>query len=68
MFKLSDALRSTSRRAGGGKGGKPERTSGMTAEQLREAKESAGARAAASSNRERMVDIGRGNQQGRQGS
>jgi hypothetical protein len=38
------------------------------AEQTREAKESEEARSVGASNRERMVDIGRGNQQaGRQG-
>jgi hypothetical protein len=41
----------------------------QAAEQAREAEESRRARTAQASNRERMVDIGRGNQQaGRQGS
>ena len=41
---------------------------GRNAEQTREAKESEKAHSAEASNRERMVDIGRGNQQaGRQG-
>ena len=48
--------------------GKPEATHEVAAEQIREAKESEKARGAVASNRERMVDIGRGNQQaGRQG-
>jgi HSP20 family protein len=49
-------------------GGKPEPTHDVAAEQIREANESEKARGAVASNRERMVDIGRGNQQaGRQG-
>jgi hypothetical protein len=53
----------------GGRGGKPVPTHESTAEQVREAKERAEARDAEASNRDRMVDIGRGNQQtGRQGS
>jgi len=49
-------------------GGKPEPTHDVAAEQIREAQESAKARGAVASNREHMVDIGRGNQQaGRQG-
>ena len=49
-------------------GGKPEPTRDISAEQTREAEESRKARGAVASNRERMVDIGRGNQQaGRQG-
>jgi hypothetical protein len=51
-----------------GRGGEPRQTHGTTAEQAREARESEEARRAGPSNRERMVDIGRGNQQaGRQG-
>jgi ribonuclease I len=46
----------------------PRQTSEAAAEQTREAKESEKAHSAEASNRERMVDIGRGNQQaGRQG-
>lgn len=49
-------------------GGKPEPTHDVAAEQMREAHEAATARGAVASSRERMVDIGRGNQQaGRQG-
>ncbi len=49
-------------------GGKPEPTHNVAAEQAREAHEAEAARNAVASNRERMVDIGRGNQQaGRQG-
>jgi hypothetical protein len=68
-YKLSDALRPPRRPAGGDKGGKTRRTHEDTVEQTREAKESEGARRAEASIRDRMVDIGRGNQQaGRQGS
>ena len=49
-------------------GGKPEPTHDVAAEQAREAHEAETARNAVASSRERMVDIGRGNQQaGRQG-
>ena len=49
-------------------GGKPEPTHDVAAEQAREAHEAETARGAVASNRERMVEIGRGNQQaGRQG-
>jgi len=52
-----------------GKKGKQSATRGLTAEQLREARESTQARNAEASTRDRMVDIGRGNQQaGRQGA
>jgi hypothetical protein len=48
---------------------RPERTHETTAEQTREAMEGVGAGRAGASIRDRMVDIGRGNQQaGRQGS
>lgn len=51
------------------KGGKPSPTQHDTAEQAREAAESQKAHSAEASNRDRMVDIGRGNKQaGRQGS
>ena len=51
------------------RGGKPWQTHGTTAEQTREARESEEARQAEASIRDRMVNIGRGNQQaGRQGS
>lgn len=49
--------------------GKPNPTRHDSAEQAREAAESQKAHDATASNRERMVDIGRGNKQaGRQGS
>lgn len=67
-FKLSDAIRQAWRKVGGNKGGKPVPNHATTAEQIREARESGEARGAVVSNRDRMVDIGRGNQQaGRQG-
>jgi len=66
--KLSDALHQPPRKGGGEKGGKPVPTVKTASEQTREAKESADAGSAAVSNRDHMVDIGRGNQQsGRQG-
>jgi hypothetical protein len=47
--------------------GKPATGSGLAAEQVREARESSQAKNAEGSTRDRMVDIGRGNQQaGRQ--
>ena len=67
-YKLSDAIRQPRRKAGGGKGGKPVPTHETAAEQVREATESGEADGAAASTRDRMVAIGRGNQQaGRQG-
>ena len=67
-FKLSDAVPQP--RTDGGKSGKKKRTPLKTdAEQVREACESEQAKNASASGRDRMVDIGRGNQQaGRQGS
>ena len=66
--KLSDAIPHPHPESGGDKGGKPVPTHETAAEQTREAKESEDAHNAEASNRERMVDIGRGNQQaGRQG-
>jgi hypothetical protein len=68
-YRLSDALRPPRRPAAGDKGGKASRTHKDAAEQTREAQEGVGARRAGVSVRDRMVDIGRGNQQaGRQGS
>jgi len=64
-------------RTGKGKGkgksarkkGKLSATGGLAAEQLREARESTRAKNAEASTRDRMVEIGRGNQQaGRQGA
>jgi hypothetical protein len=67
-YKLSDALLQLRCKAGGGQGGKPVPTHETAAEQVREAQESGEARGAVASSRERMVDIGRGDQQaGRQG-
>jgi hypothetical protein len=69
--KLSDAIPHPQPRTKGDadKGGKPVTTHETGAEQVREAKASAEAKGAEASTRERMVDIGRGNQQaGRQGS
>jgi hypothetical protein len=66
--KLSDAMPHPQHAPGDHEGGKPVPTHESTAEQAREAQESEEARLAEASNRERMVDIGRGNQQaGRQG-
>lgn len=68
-YKLSDALRKSGGGTGEGKAGKPERTEKDTAEQTREAAASQQAHTAEASIRDRMVGIGRGNQQaGRQGS
>jgi hypothetical protein len=80
-FKLTDALPqqapaedTESRWPGAGgqagkKKGKVKRKGGPSGEAVREAKESAQARNAEASTRDRMVDIGRGNQQaGRQRS
>jgi hypothetical protein len=67
-YKLSDAIPEPPPDAVGDKGGRPVPTHETAAEQIREAKESEEARSAEASNRDRMVDIGRGNQQaGRQG-
>jgi hypothetical protein len=60
--RLSDAVPKPSRK-GGQKKGKPERPHDVAAEQAREAQESQQARNADASIRDRMVDIGRGNQQ-----
>jgi hypothetical protein len=66
--KLSDAVPQPPQ-TGKKKKGKPVTTHEVAAEQVREAQESAKAGQAEASNRDRMVDIGRGNQQaGRQGS
>jgi hypothetical protein len=67
-YKLSDAIRQPPRKAGGGRGGKPVPTHETAAEQVREAKERGEADSTVVSSRDRMVEIGRGNQQsGRQG-
>jgi hypothetical protein len=68
-YKLADALPQPQRKPGGKRGGKHKSSQVDIAEQTREAAESRKARGTQASNRERMVDIGRGNQQaGRQGS
>lgn len=53
--------------AGPARGGEPQRTHAVVAEQAREARESEEARRAVPTNRQRMVDIGRGNQQAGRG-
>lgn len=64
--KFSDAVPHEQHKAGDNKGGRPVPTH-ETAEQIREAKESEETRGAKTSNRDRMVDMGWGNQQaGRQ--
>ncbi|SIO13296.1 hypothetical protein SAMN05444166_2627 [Singulisphaera sp. GP187] len=68
QYKLSDAMRQSRRKVGGEKGGRSVVTHETAAEQIREGKESEEAADAGVRNRDRMVDIGRGNQQaGRQG-
>ncbi len=67
-YKLSDAISQLFRKAVGGEGGKPVPTRETAAEQIRESQDSREAGNAGVSSRDRMVDIGRGNQQaGRQG-
>jgi len=67
--KLSDAMPRPQPGPGIDEGGKPVLTPETAAEQIREADERAKAKNAQASIRDRMVDIGRGNQQaGRQGS
>ena len=64
QFKLSDAISKLLQKARGGK----IPTHDTTAEQVRVAQENSDASNAGASSRDRMVDIGRGNQQaGRQG-
>jgi len=58
--KLSDAIPRPQQEPGHAKGGKPKPTPESTGEQVRESQESEEARLADASNRERMVDIGRG--------
>jgi hypothetical protein len=65
---LSDALPHPEHEHQKGEGDQPVPTHETAAEQVREAREGEEARDAEASNRERMVNIGRGNQQaGRQG-
>lgn len=67
-YKLSDAIRRPAK-AGGDRGGRPVPPRGAAVEQAREAAEGEKARSTGVSRRERMVDLGRGNQQaGRQGA
>lgn len=67
-YKLSDASARTPKGAGR-QGGQLESTHDTAAEQVRQAQVNHQARNAKTSDRERMVDIGRGGQQaGRQGS
>ncbi len=66
-YKLSDAIPAPKAKAHEHQGGKPLPTHETAAEQAREAGETAQAHEAEASIRERMVAIGRGNQQaGRQ--
>ncbi|MHC5539962.1 hypothetical protein ACYOEI_17215 [Singulisphaera rosea] len=66
--KLTDALSPPKHEAVEDKGGKIMPEHKLEAEQVREAREDEEARNAEASNRDRMVKIGRGNQQaGRQG-
>ena len=66
--KLSDALPRPDHVDHAVEGGRPAPTHATAAEQAREAQEGAEARDAEASIRQRMVNIGRGNQQaGRQG-
>lgn len=68
-YKLSDALSRPQHPVGSDEVSKPEQTHETTAEETREAMEGVEASTAGASIRDRMVDIGRGNQQaGRQGS
>jgi hypothetical protein len=67
-FKLTDAISHLLRKVGRRSGGKPTPTHETAAEQVRESHEAREARDAEASIRDKMVDIGRGNQQaGRQG-
>jgi hypothetical protein len=67
-YKLSDAIPKPPE-TGKKRRGKPALGHEVAAKQTREAEEGARAHAAEASNRDRMVDIGRGNQQaGRQSS
>jgi hypothetical protein len=67
-YKFSDAVDAPTATADLEKGGKPLPDSAASAEQMRELHESSDAKDAEASNRERMIAIGRGNQQaGRQG-
>jgi hypothetical protein len=61
-YRLSDAVPKPSE-TGKKKRGKPAPAQAVAAEQAREAEESARARGAEASNRDRMVDIGRGDHQ-----
>jgi hypothetical protein len=64
----SDAISQQQPEGVGDKGGRPVPTHESAAEPIREAKEGEEARDAEASNRDRLVDIGRGNQQaGRRG-
>ena len=68
-YKLSDAIPQPQPAPGIDKGGKPVPTHETAAEQIREADERAKAKNAEASIRDRLVDIGRGDQlAGRQGS
>ena len=62
-FKLSDAIAKPNLKPAKTRHGKPALTSSAAAEQSREAQEVEEARDAEGSIRNKMVDIGRGNQQ-----
>ena len=67
-YKLSEAIRFPIQTVDAEKAGKPLSASATTAEQVRQAQESSEALNAEASIRDRMIEIGRGNQQaGRQG-
>jgi hypothetical protein len=67
-YKLTDAISYLFRKAGRKSGGKPTPAHETAAEQVRESQEAFQARNNEASIRDKMVDIGRGNQQaGRQG-
>lgn len=67
-FKFAGAMAEFVRRLAGRSGDKTTPTHATIAEQARESRESEAARNAQASIRDRMVDVGRGNQQaGRQG-
>jgi hypothetical protein len=67
-YKLTDALTKFLGKIGRKRGGKPTPTHATAAEQVRESHEATEAHNAEASIRDRMTDIGRGNQQaGRQG-
>lgn len=68
-YRMIDAMPQPQRKTSSPGSGRQKSSQTANAEQTREAAESRKARGTQASSRERMVDIGRGNQQaGRQGS